>query len=256
MKVVILAGGYGTRISEETDQKPKPMIEIGGKPILWHIMKLYSFYGLKEFIICCGYKGHLIKDFFLNYSSYLSDFTIDLNTNSIQTHISFAEDWKVTLVDTGLNTMTGGRIARIKDYLNDDENFCMTYGDGFSDVNIKKLINFHMTQNKIATLTAVKPDGRFGSIEISKNLIKNFKEKKIENSSYVNGGFFVLNKKIFKYLKSDSTIFEEEPVKTLARNNNLVAFKHKGFWQPMDTIRDKNLLENCWISGAPWKLWC
>ena len=256
MKVVILAGGYGTRISEETDQKPKPMIEIGGKPILWHIMKLYSFYGLKEFIICCGYKGHLIKDFFLNYSSYLSDFTIDLNTNSIQTHISFAEDWKVTLVDTGLNTMTGGRIARIKDYLNDDENFCMTYGDGLSDVNIKKLINFHMTQNKIATLTAVKPDGRFGSIEISKNLIKNFKEKKIENSSYVNGGFFVLNKKIFKYLKSDSTIFEEEPVKTLARNNNLVAFKHKGFWQPMDTIRDKNLLENCWISGAPWKLWC
>ena len=256
MKVVILAGGYGTRISEETDQKPKPMIEIGGKPILWHIMKLYSFYGLKEFIICCGYKGHLIKDFFLNYSSYLSDFTIDLNTNSIQTHISFAEDWKVTLVDTGLNTMTGGRIARIKDYLNDDENFCMTYGDGLSDVNIKKLINFHMAQNKIATLTAVKPDGRFGSIEISKNLIKNFKEKKIENSSYVNGGFFVLNKKIFKYLKSDSTIFEEEPVKTLARNNNLVAFKHKGFWQPMDTIRDKNLLENCWISGAPWKLWC
>lgn len=255
MKVVILAGGYGTRISEETDQKPKPMIEIGGKPILWHIMKLYSFYGLKEFIICCGYKGHLIKDFFLNYSSYLSDFTIDLNTNSIQTHISFAEDWKVTLVDTGLNTMTGGRIARIKDYLNDDENFCMTYGDGLSDVNIKKLINFHMAQNKIATLTAVKPDGRFGSIEISKNLIKNFKEKKIENSSYVNGGFFVLNKKIFKYLKSDSTIFEEEPVKTLARNNNLVAFKHKGFWQPMDTIRDKNLLENLWISGAPWKLW-
>jgi len=255
MKVVILAGGYGTRISEETDQKPKPMIEIGGKPILWHIMKLYSFYGLKEFIICCGYKGHLIKDFFLNYSSYLSDFTIDLNTNSIQTHISLAEDWKVTLVDTGLNTMTGGRIARIKDYLNDDENFCMTYGDGLSDVNIKKLINFHMTQNKIATLTAVKPDGRFGSIEISKNLIKNFKEKKIENSSYVNGGFFVLNKKIFKYLKSDSTIFEEEPVKTLARNNNLVAFKHKGFWQPMDTIRDKNLLENLWISGAPWKLW-
>ncbi len=255
MKVVILAGGYGTRISEETDQKPKPMIEIGGKPILWHIMKLYSFYGLKEFIICCGYKGHLIKDFFLNYSSYLSDFTIDLNTNSIQTHISFAEDWKVTLVDTGLNTMTGGRIARIKDYLNDDENFCMTYGDGLSDVNIKKLINFHMTQNKIATLTAVKPDGRFGSIEISKNLIKNFKEKKIENSSYVNGGFFVLNKKIFKYLKLDSTIFEEEPVKTLARNNNLVAFKHKGFWQPMDTIRDKNLLENLWKSGAPWKLW-
>lgn len=255
MKVVILAGGYGTRISEETDQKPKPMIEIGGKPILWHIMKLYSFYGLKEFIICCGYKGHLIKDFFLNYSSYLSDFTIDLNTNSIQTHISFAEDWKVTLVDTGLNTMTGGRIARIKNYLNDDENFCMTYGDGLSDVNIKKLINFHMAQNKIATLTAVKPDGRFGSIEISKNLIKNFKEKKIENSSYVNGGFFVLNKKIFKYLKSDSTIFEEEPVKTLARNNNLVAFKHKGFWQPMDTIRDKNLLENLWISGAPWKLW-
>ena len=255
MKVVILAGGYGTRISEETDQKPKPMIEIGGKPILWHIMKLYSFYGLKEFIICCGYKGHLIKDFFLNYSSYLSDFTIDLNTNSIQTHISFAEDWKITLVDTGLNTMTGGRIARIKDYLNDDENFCMTYGDGLSDVNIKKLINFHMTQNKIATLTAVKPDGRFGSIEISKNLIKNFKEKKIENSSYVNGGFFVLNKKIFKYLKLDSTIFEEEPVKTLARNNNLVAFKHKGFWQPMDTIRDKNLLENLWKSGAPWKLW-
>ena len=255
MKVVILDGGYGTRISEETDQKPKPMIEIGGKPILWHIMKLYSFYGLKEFIICCGYKGHLIKDFFLNYSSYLSDFTIDLNTNSIQTHISFAEDWKITLVDTGLNTMTGGRIARIKDYLNDDENFCMTYGDGLSDVNIKKLIKFHMSQNKIATLTAVKPDGRFGSIEISKNLIKNFKEKKIENSSYVNGGFFVLNKKIFKYLKLDSTIFEEEPVKTLARNNNLVAFKHKGFWQPMDTIRDKNLLENLWKSGAPWKLW-
>lgn len=255
MKVVILAGGYGTRISEETEQKPKPMIEIGGKPIIWHIMKLYSYYGLKEFIICCGYKGHLIKEFFLNYSSYLSDFTIDLSSNSVQTHISFAEDWKITLVDTGQNTMTGGRIARVKKYLKNEENFCMTYGDGVSNVNINKLIKFHISQNKIATLTAVKPEGRFGSIEISKNLITNFKEKKIENSSYVNGGFFILNKKIFKYLKSDQTIFEEEPVKTLARQNNLVAFKHNGFWQPMDTIRDKNLLESLWISGAPWRIW-
>lgn len=255
MKVVILAGGYGTRISEETEQKPKPMIEIGGKPIIWHIMKLYSYYGLKEFIICCGYKGHLIKEFFLNYSSYLSDFTIDLSSNSVQTHISFAEDWKITLVDTGQNTMTGGRIARVKKYLKNEENFCMTYGDGVSNVNINKLIKFHISQNKIATLTAVKPEGRFGSIEISKNLITNFKEKKIENSSYVNGGFFILNKKIFKYLKSDQTIFEEEPVKTLARQNNLVAFKHNGFWQPMDTIRDKNLLERLWISGAPWRIW-
>ena len=255
MKVVILAGGYGTRISEETEQKPKPMIEIGGKPIIWHIMKLYSYYGLKEFIICCGYKGHLIKEFFLNYSSYLSDFTIDLSSNSVQTHISFAEDWKITLVDTGQNTMTGGRIARVKKYLKNEENFCMTYGDGVSNVNINKLIKFHISQNKIATLTAVKPEGRFGSLEISKNLITNFKEKKIENSSYVNGGFFILNKKIFKYLKSDQTIFEEEPVKTLARQNNLVAFKHNGFWQPMDTIRDKNLLESSWISGAPWRIW-
>jgi len=255
MKVVILAGGYGTRISEETEQKPKPMIEIGGKPIIWHIMKLYSYYGLKEFIICCGYKGYLIKEFFLNYSSYLSDFTIDLSSNSVQTHISFAEDWKITLVDTGQNTMTGGRIARVKKYLKNEENFCMTYGDGVSNVNINKLIKFHISQNKIATLTAVKPEGRFGSLEISKNLITNFKEKKIENSSYVNGGFFILNKKIFKYLKSDQTIFEEEPVKTLARQNNLVAFKHNGFWQPMDTIRDKNLLESLWISGAPWRIW-
>jgi len=255
MKVVILAGGYGTRISEETEQKPKPMIEIGGKPIIWHIMKLYSYYGLKEFIICCGYKGYLIKEFFLNYSSYLSDFTIDLSSNSVQTHISFAEDWKITLVDTGQNTMTGGRIARVKKYLKNEENFCMTYGDGVSNVNINKLIKFHISQNKIATLTAVKPEGRFGSLEISKNLITNFKEKKIENSSYVNGGFFILNKKIFKYLKSDQTIFEEEPVKTLARQNNLVAFKHNGFWQPMDTIRDKNLLESLWTSGAPWRIW-
>ena len=255
MKVVILAGGLGTRFSEETEKKPKPMIEIGGRPILWHIMKHYSYYGLNEFIICCGYKGYLVKEFFLNYSSFLNDFTIDLNTNLIQNHTSFSENWKVTLVDTGQNTMTGGRIARIKKYLKDDENFCMTYGDGLSNVNIQKLIKFHLSHNKIATLTAVKPEGRFGSIEIKKNMITNFKEKKIDKFSYVNGGFFVLNKKIFKFLKSDETVFEEGPVRSLARNKNLAAFKHEDFWQPMDTIRDRNLLEKLWVNSAPWKIW-
>lgn len=256
MKVVILAGGYGTRLSEETYAKPKPMVEIGGRPILWHIMKLYSHYGLKDFIICCGYKGYLIKEFFLNYSSHMSDFTIDLETNKLSVHSNNAENWTVTLIDTGEDTMTGGRIARIKSYINDDSDFCMTYGDGLSNVNIKKLINFHKKNKKIATLTAVKPEGRFGTISIKKNLITNFKEKQKESLSFINGGFFVLNKKIFKYLNSDKDIFEDGPVQKLAKEKQLQAFKHTGFWQPMDSLRDKTSLELLWKKGnPPWQIW-
>ena len=256
MKVVILAGGLGTRLSEETYLKPKPMVEIGGKPILWHIMKHYSFYGLNEFIICCGYKGNIIKDFFLNYHSQISNFTIDLSNGVKKIHSSNSENWKVTLVDTGEYTMTGGRIKRIQKYIDKDENFCMTYGDGLSNINIDELIKFHLKKKKIATLTAVKPEGRFGTIEIKKNLVTNFREKKKINESFINGGFFVMNKNIFKYLNSDRTVLEEGPVKKLSKNNQLSAFKHFGFWQPMDSLRDKNQLENLWKKKlAPWKVW-
>jgi len=255
MKLVILAGGRGTRISEETLIKPKPLVEIGGLPIIWHIMKIYSSYGFNEFIICCGYKGYMIKEYFSNYALHTSDTTIDLKNKKIKVHKKTTENWKITLIDTGEETMTGGRILRIKDYVG--ENFCLTYGDGLSNINIKKLINYHHTKKKLATLTVVRPSARFGIVKLDKDMmVSNFLEKAEGGSSWVNGGFFVLNKKIFKYLKNDQTIWEREPMESLAKDNQLSAFKHEGFWQPMDTIREKELLDEMWYSNkALWKLW-
>jgi len=253
MKAVILAGGLGTRISEETHSIPKPMIEIGSKPILWHIMKLYSFYGVNEFIICCGYKSYVIKEYFANYFLHNSDVTFDLNQNNIIVHHQRSEPWKVTLVDTGYSSMTGGRIKRIKDYIDND--FCLTYGDGLSDVNIADLISFHKKEGKLATLTAVSPPGRFGALELSGNIVKNFKEKPQGDNMFINGGFFVLSKKIFDYIDGDETIWEAEPLENIAKDNQLSAFIHNGFWQPMDTLRDKKLLENLWNNSPPWKKW-
>lgn len=258
MKVVILAGGLGTRISEETDSKPKPMVEIGGKPILWHIMKIYSHYGFNDFVICLGYKGYIIKEFFFNYYKHMSDFTINLSNNELQIHASRAEKWKVSLVDTGVNVMTGARIKKIQNFLDKDKSFCLTYGDGVSDVDINKLVNFHANNNKLATLTAVKPAGRFGALDINENnTIVSFKEKPKGDGSRINGGFFVLSSKIFNYLNDDdSLVWEQEPLMNLAKDHQLGAFKHDGFWQPMDTLRDKNYLEELWTKGnAPWKVW-
>ncbi len=256
MKAVILAGGLGTRISEETIYKPKPMVEIGGLPIIWHIMKIYSFYGVNEFVICCGYKGFLIKEFFFNYSLYKSDLSINLENNNITILRKGIEKWKVILVDTGLDTMTGGRIKRIKDYIN-NETFCMTYGDGVSDVNISSLIDFHKQHKKIATITAIQPQSRFGSLKLAEDLSVNyFKEKPVGQIGWVNGGFFVLEPEIFNYIEDDNTIWENEPLIRLSQEKNLMAFKHEGFWQPMDTLRDKFLLEDFWKSKkAPWKTW-
>ena len=255
MKLVILAGGRGTRISEETLIKPKPLVEIGGLPIIWHIMKIYSSYGFNEFIICCGYKGYMIKEYFSNYALHTSDTTIDLKNKKIKVHKKTTENWKITLIDTGEETMTGGRILRIKDYVG--ENFCLTYGDGLSNINIKKLINYHHTKKKLATLTVVRPSARFGTVKLDKDMmVSNFLEKAEGESRWVNGGFFVLNKKIFNYLKNDQTIWEREPMESLAKDNQLSAFKHEGFWQPMDTIREKELLDEMWYSNkALWKLW-
>tara|TARA_B110000027_G_scaffold59236_1_gene63889 strand:- start:12 stop:788 length:777 start_codon:yes stop_codon:yes gene_type:complete len=256
MKVVILAGGRGTRIQEESLIKPKPLIEIGSKPIIWHIMKTYSHYGFKEFVICCGYKGYLIKEYFANFSLHNSDVTIDIKKNEIKVHKNNNEDWKITLIDTGDDSFTGGRILRIKDFV--DEEFLLTYGDGVSDVNINELVEHHKTNKKIATMTIVQPQGRFGVVEFNteNNLIENFSEKLKGDGAWINGGFFVLNKKIFKYLKDDFTIWEKEPLENLSKENQLVAFKHAGFWYPMDTMRDKAYLENLWDKNkAPWKLW-
>ena len=256
MKVVILAGGRGTRIQEETLIKPKPLIEIGSKPIIWHIMKTYSHYGFKEFVICCGYKGYLIKEYFANFSLYNSDVTIDIKENQIKVHKNNNEDWKITLIDTGDNSLTGGRILRIKDFV--DEEFLLTYGDGVADVNINKLIEHHKINKKIATMTIVQPQGRFGVVEFNtkNNLIENFSEKLKGDGAWINGGFFVLNKKIFDYLKDDFTIWEKEPLEKLSKENQLVAFKHDNFWYSMDTMRDKAYLENLWEKNkAPWKLW-
>ncbi len=257
MKVVILAGGLGTRISEETHLKPKPMIEIGGKPILWHIMKIYSAHGINEFVICLGYKGYLIKEYFANYHLHMSDVTFDLSNNSKKIHNNYSENWKVTLVDTGEETMTGGRVKRIYDYVKDEENFCLTYGDGVSDVNISDLIKFHKLHGKLATLTATQPPGRFGAIQINpQNVITDFQEKPDGDGRFINGGFFVMSPKVIKYIDGDKTLFEQEPLKNLARDHQLTAFKHTGFWQPMDTLRDKTQLEEMWQSGkAPWKNW-
>jgi len=257
MKVVILAGGLGTRLSEETDIKPKPMVEIGGKPILWHIMKIYSHYGFNEFIICCGYKGYYIKEYFANYFLHQADVTIDLAENSINVHKSNAEPWKITLVDTGVNTQTGGRIKRIQEYVG-NEPFLLTYGDGVSDVNIKDLVDFHKKSGKKATLTAVQPSGRFGALEFNdEHGVSSFMEKPTGDGAWINGGFFVLEPSIFDYItEGDTTIWERKPLEKLTQENQLSAYKHTGFWRPMDTLRDKMELNEYWNSGtAAWKLW-
>lgn len=256
MKVVILAGGLGTRISEETGLKPKPMIEVGGKPILWHIMKIYSHYGINDFIICCGYKGYVIKEYFANYFLHMSDITFDMSGNSMEVHQRFAEPWRVTLVDTGDETMTGGRLKRVSKFLENEEDFCFTYGDGVSDLNIKSLIEFHRQKSVQATLTAVYPPGRFGSLDISSGIVTAFKEKPKGDGGMINGGFFVLSTKVLSLIEDDATVWEQGPLETLAKNNQISAFEHEGFWQPMDTLRDKNYLEELWSSGrAPWKCW-
>ncbi len=256
MKVVILAGGYGTRLSEETVIIPKPMIEIGGKPILWHIMKVYSHYGFNEFIICLGYKGYVIKEYFRNYFVHMSDITIDLSSGASKIHDSYSDPWKVTLVDTGLETQTGGRMRRIKDYLN-GETFMMTYGDGVGNVDIKKLVDFHLSSGRLSTVTAVEPPSRFGALEIVDGArVKSFVEKPPESGSWINGGFFVVEPSVIDYIAADETKWEEAPMENLAKEGELGAFKHRGFWKPMDTLRDKNELEKLWSSGkAPWRVW-
>jgi len=257
MKAIILAGGYGTRLSEETDLKPKPLVEIGGKPILWHIMKIYSAYGINEFIICCGYKGYLIKEYFANYFLHQSDVTFQIEENKIQKFEKKNEPWKVTLVDTGEDTMTGGRLKRVKDYIKDDEPFCFTYGDGLSDINISELIKFHEQHGKLATLTATRPPARFGVVKFGpNNVVKNFQEKPDGDGSWINGGFFVLSPKVIDFIENDKSIWEQEPLSNLAKNNDLYAYKHDGFWQPMDTLREKFILNDLWTRGnAPWKVW-
>jgi len=257
MKAVILAGGLGTRLSEETSLKPKPMVEIGVYPILWHIMKIYSSHGINDFIICCGYKGHVIKEYFKNYLLSSSDVTFDFTTDTYQIHDHKAEPWKVTLVDTGEQTLTGGRLKRIRDYVKDEEEFCFTYGDGVSDVNITKLIEFHRLHDKSATLTATRPQGRFGAIDIATNgVINSFNEKLDGEGAWINGGFFVLKPCVIDRIESDQTAWEQEPLSGLAADGQLMAFKHGGFWQPMDTLYEKNYLNKLWISGeAPWKTW-
>lgn len=256
MKAVILAGGLGTRISEETSSRPKPMVEIGGKPILWHIMKIYSAHGINEFIVCCGYKGYVIKEYFANYFLHMSDVTFDMEQNKMEVHQRYAEPWRVTLVDTGEETMTGGRLKRVADYVKDDEAFCFTYGDGVSDVNITELIAFHKAQKVKATLTATIPPGRFGALDMSGNKVNSFREKPKGDGAMINGGFFVLSPQVIDYLVDDKTIWERDPLEHLAEEGNLAAFHHNGFWQPMDTLRDKIHLEELWQSGkAPWKVW-
>jgi len=257
MKAVILAGGFGTRLSEETGVRPKPMVEIGEKPILWHIMKIYSAHGVNDFIICLGYKGYVIKEFFSTYSLQMSDVTFDFRKNRTEFHQENTEPWRVTLVETGLDTMTGGRLKRLKPYIA-GESFCLTYGDGLCDVNIKELIGFHKNQGTIATLTAVQPPGRFGVFTLEKNesKVNSFKEKPKGDGAWINGGFFVLESEVLDFIKDDSTVWEQEPMEKLAQQGQLSAFRHQGFWQPMDTLRDKNLLEKLWQSGkAPWKMW-
>jgi glucose-1-phosphate cytidylyltransferase len=257
MKAVILAGGLGTRISEETLLKPKPMVEIGGKPILWHIMKIYSSHGINDFVICCGYKGYVIKEYFANYFLHMSDVTFNMSENKMEVHQNNAESWRVTLVDTGEETMTGGRLKRIKEYVKGEDAFCFTYGDGVSDVDITKLINFHKENGKQATLTATRPPGRYGALKISSDSwVEHFQEKPDGDGSWINGGFFVLSPKVFDRIEEDSTSWEAEPLASLAKDGELAAYKHEGFWQPMDTLREKNLLENLWNSEkAPWKIW-
>lgn len=253
MKAVILAGGLGTRLSEETTVKPKPMVEIGGKPILWHIMKLYSHYGINDFVICLGYKGYIIKEYFANYFLHQSDVTIDMATNSMEIHRRQAEPWRVTLVDTGDTSMTGGRIKRVREYI--DGTFCVTYGDGVSDLDIGSLINYHKESGKIATVTAVRPTARFGGLQFDGNIVSKFSEKPQEGEGWINGGFFVCEPQIFDYIDGDTTIFEREPLERLASERELSAYRHDGFWQCMDTIRDRQYLEECWADNPRWKVW-
>jgi len=255
LKAVILAGGYGTRLSEETYLKPKPMIEIGGMPLLWHIMKIYSAHGINDFVICCGYKGYIIKEYFSNYFLHTSDVTFDIQKNKMEVHKEHSEPWKVTLVDTGEETMTGGRLKRVKEYVMDNT-FCFTYGDGVSNVNISDLIKFHKNKNTIATVTSVQQPGRWGLLDIQEDKISKFTEKPSGDGNWINGGYFVLEPKVFDYIEGDSTVWEREPLEKLAREDQLSAYKHTDFWQPIDTLRDKNLLEELWSSGkAPWKVW-
>lgn len=256
MKAVILAGGLGTRLSEETSLRPKPMVEIGGKPILWHIMKMYSHHGIHDFIICCGYKGYVIKEYFANYFLHTSDVTFDMQANHMHVHERRAEPWKVTLVDTGDNSMTGGRLSRVADHVKDEEAFCFTYGDGVSDIDIGDTIKFHRRHGKAATLAATLPPGRFGSLDIKGNQVLRFTEKPKGDGAVINGGFFVLSPTVLNYLAGDDTIWEQEPLMRLAQEGELMAYHHRGFWQPMDTLRDKHLLEELWENGtAPWKAW-
>lgn len=256
MKAVILAGGFGTRLSEETVLKPKPMIEIGDKPILWHIMKSYSTHGVNDFVICCGYKGYVIKEYFANYFLHTSDVTFNMQNNGMEVHRRNAEPWKVTLVDTGDNTLTGGRLKRVRQYVKDEEMFCFTYGDGIGDIDIGELIQFHKSHGKLATLTAAQPPGRFGSLNLDGHKVKSFQEKPQGDGAWINGGYFVLSPKAIDYVDGDSVSWEKQPMERLTREGQLHAYFHHGFWQPMDTLRDKILLEELWQSGkAPWKTW-
>jgi len=256
MKAVILAGGLGTRISEETDNIPKPMIQIGSKPILWHIMKIYSDHGINDFIICCGYKGYVIKEYFSNYFLHMSDVTFCMKSNKMKVHHKRSEPWTITLVDTGEETMTGGRIKRIEQFVKDEDCFCLTYGDGVSNINITKLIKYHKQKDTLATLTAVYPPGRFGALDIHGGKVRTFEEKPKGDGSRINGGFFVLSPKVISSIEGDSTVWEQKPMESLAKSGEMSAFEHDGFWQPMDTLRDKNYLEELWQSNtAPWKTW-
>ena len=256
MKAVILAGGLGTRISEETVSRPKPMIEIGGKPILWHIMKIYSAHGITDFIVCCGYKGYMVKEYFANYFLHMSDVTFDMKRNEMEVHQRYAEPWRVTLVDTGDNTMTGGRLKRVAAYLEHESQFCFTYGDGVANVDVSASIQFHHTHGKLATVTAVQPAGRYGALSMQGKQVNGFMEKPKGDGGWINGGFFVLSPECLNYIDADSTHWESEPLIRLAQLGQLMAYEHSGFWQPMDTLRDKNQLEELWLSGsAPWKVW-
>lgn len=256
MKAVILAGGFGSRLAEETEIKPKPMVEIGGRPILLHIMKMYSAFGINDFIICLGYKGYIIKEYFSNYALHMSDVTIDFSTRKMEVHQNSAEPWRVTLVETGEKSMTGGRLLKVANYLASDDTFCLTYGDGVSDINIAKLIAFHKSHGKIATVTAVQPPGRFGSMELDEKRVSDFTEKPLGDGGWINGGFFVLQRNALEYIDDDGTVWEQGPLRKLAKDQELMAYQHNGFWQPMDTLRDKQSLENLWASGtAPWKFW-
>ena len=256
MKAVILAGGLGTRLSEETDIKPKPMISIGGKPIIWHIMKIYSTHGIKDFVICCGYKGYIIKEYFANYFLHMSDVTFDMHENEIHVHHKRAEAWKVTLVDTGDNSMTGGRLKRVAEFIREDDDFCFTYGDGLADIDMTAVISFHRKHGKLATITATYPPGRFGALDITNNQVNAFKEKPRGDGAMINGGFFILSPQVLEYIADDHTVWEQYPLNQLAKDNQLMAYIHEGFWQPMDTLRDKVHLQQLWDSGeAPWAIW-